>query len=136
MSKLGVAKVKEFQRQYVEGLEDFIEIAVFDEDDLKELMHKIDLTDIELSDFKKMVVNEWPGIPSLLRVRLSDDTIINEVYAKIVDANPLMHPKNIFRIEAMNIEPELSDTDKRRIMLGFSSRNTTGTKVQVIQGNG
>lgn len=134
MSKLQLTDIQEFQKRYIESLETWIEIAVFDQDAFVRFIQSFDVEDKELSDYRQYVVENWPGIPSRYKRRLSEPKVVGEVYEEILHLNPAVHPKNVWALEPVEQAPEMDEEDKKKIMRAFASGGTLGPKIQVIHG--
>lgn len=131
MSKLSSGSIQGFQVRHIESLERWVEIAVFHEEALYDLLKEFNLDGKELSEYKQYVVENWPGVPSELRGRLGESAVVNEIYQEIIRLNPALHPKNVWSAEA--IIPA-TFPDKKAVAIMASFRNRDKGSIVVIQG--
>lgn len=137
MSKLSSGSIQGFQVRHIESLEKWIEIAVFHEEALYDLLREFSLDGKELSEYKQYVVETWPGIPSELRGRLGETAVVNEIYQEIVNLNPALHPKNVWSAEAVTPATRPASAtlpDKEAISIMASFRGRDKSSIVVIQG--
>jgi len=102
--------IVEIKQVYVDNLERWVTIPVYNEDMLISHMKGVDLTDMEFETYQHM-------ISSLAGIQTTNKASTKEVYDLMIASNPYMHPKN--RLEQIN-----------PIMMAFINKDKS--KIEVI----
>lgn len=116
----------EIRNEYVDTLERWIEIYVFDQEDVAQMVSTIDLENMELAEYKNMLVSQWPGIPVDVKQNMSQ-AATDEIYTMILAANPSLHPRFVSQIE------EFGDPNEAAVKEWFASGGHAGNKPVILE---
>lgn len=131
--KLPRPRISEIHSVYIDSLEDWIDIPVFDEGDVKKLIAQINWDGLSLNDYKRMLIDTIeldPRIKSGLGDGFTSRSARNEVYDYIINKNPALQPKNAINSE----EPLYNAIETRNVMEWFASKGVKGRPPEVISG--
>lgn len=133
--KLRNSKVVDRKQYYIDSMERWLEIAVFDEDYLQSsIIADLDLTDMEIDTYRTELLKKWPGFGYLARLAMSlDPTAQKEVYDLIVKENPCLHPRNVVQIQGVS---DRITFEHEEIARWFRTLRAQGDRPEVIDGQG
>ena len=124
-------RIKEIDHVFLDSLERWIEVPVFEEGDLSFITSQVDWSKQTLLDYKALLVDHIDLEPNI-RASLRLPDVRNEVYDYIVTKNPGLQPE--FALESGH-EPYYTEQEKS-IMEWFSSHKLKGKRPEVIGDGG
>lgn len=130
-STLQKPRVKEIHSVYVDSLEKWIEIPVFEEQDLSRIYSQIDWSHQTDLDYKVLLV-EHVDLESDVKASLRHPNVRNEIYNFIIAKNPGLKPK----IASVSGQPYYTEQESSSVMEWFASHKIHGRKPEVISDEG
>lgn len=131
--RLPERKITERKSCFIEAMQTWVEIAIFDEEYLAQNVIKgLDLTDMEMDTYRTEVLKKWPGIGYKQRLELSlNPAAQKEVYDLIIQENPCLHPRNVVQIQGVS---DRLTFEYEEIMRWFRTLRGEGSQPEVIDG--
>lgn len=85
--KLTRLKILDVHKVFIDNLECWVEMPIFDQEELIKLVNEIDWEELSMTDYKRIVVQGWPGLSSAAKVKLRTAAARDEFYNLIVKEN-------------------------------------------------
>ena len=121
-------QVLEIKKIYVDNLAEWVEVPVFDQEELIRLVNEIDWTGLDMRQYKKMLVEHWPGLSPSIKARLKNPAARDELYDILIYENWGLAPS-----EALSPGRAIyTDTEAQNVELWFASGKVKGRPPFVI----
>lgn len=124
LNKLRIIEVKKI---YVDGLEDWIEVPVWEQDELLKFVNEIDWDGLDMRQYKKMLVEHWPGLSASVKSKVKAPAARDELYDVLIHENWALKPS-----EAMSPRSYYSEAEKNNVMAWFASAKVQGRPPEVL----
>lgn len=121
-------KVREIHSVYIDNLEEWIDVPVYDDGDLGKITAGIDWDGLSLVEYKKLLINHI-DLESRIRSRVNSYIVRDEIYEHIIRRNPGLKPK----IATVSGLPFYTPDQEESVREWFNSYKLRGTKPQIIQ---
>lgn len=121
-------KVKEIHSVYIDNLEEWIDVPVYDDGDLGKITAGIDWDGLSLVEYKKLLINHI-DLESRIRSRVNSYIVRDEIYEHIIRRNPGLKPK----IATVSGLPFYTPDQEESVREWFNSYKLRGTKPQIVQ---
>lgn len=79
--------VVEFKKHYLDTLEIWVEVPIWDQPALIGYVNEINWDELTLEEYKKLLVDHWPGLPKTVKNKLDNPVVKNELYDVLVYEN-------------------------------------------------
>lgn len=118
-------RVLEIKKVYLDGLAEWVEVPVFNQDELIQLVNAVDWEGLDMRQYKKILTEHWPGLAPSVKAKIKNPTARNELYEVLINENWGLAPSVL-------APDSYSQVEKRNIELWFSSNKTRGRKPDVL----
>lgn len=116
--------VLEFKKRYLDHLEIWVEVPEWDQLDLLKYVNEIDWDDLSEEEYKKLLVEHWPGLPNTVKTKLDDPVVRNELYEVLLHENWALVPSDR--------RSYYSEVETRNVELWFKSHGKKGQSPAVL----
>lgn len=110
----------EVRKVYVENLAEWIEVPVFDQEEVIRLVNDIDWEGLDMTAYKKTMIEYWPGLPATVKAKLKNPAVRDELYEVLLHENWGLSPKSA-----------VLDSDQD-VRMWFASNKARGRRPDVL----
>lgn len=126
LKRLPILEVKKI---YVDNLAEWIEVPIWEQDEIIKLVNEIDWDGLDMRQYKKILVDHWPGLSSSVKAKLKNPAARDELYEVLLHENWGLRPSRVIPSEGTYY----TRVEKTNVELWFASGKTHGRPPDVIQ---
>lgn len=112
----------EVRKVYLDNLAEWIEVPVFDQEEVIRLVNDIDWEGLDMRAYKKTLIEHWPGLSATIKAKLKNPAVRDELYEALLHENWGLSPKSA-----------LLDSDNEDVRAWFATNKARGRKPDVIR---
>lgn len=126
--KLAGLAIIETKKIYLDQVEEWVDIPVWDQEELIKIVNLINWESLSMSEYKKALTSGWPGLSASAKSRLKSSAAArDEFYTMIVRENWGLAPGSAFTQRSF-----YSNVDIERVRLWFLSHGGQGRAPVVL----
>lgn len=127
--KLAGLPIIETKKIYLDQVEEWVDIPVWDQEELIKIVNLINWESLSLSEYKKALTSGWPGLSASAKARLKSSVAArDEFYTMIVRENWGLKPG-----AAQNQKrPFYSEVELENVRLWFASNKVQGRQPLIL----
>lgn len=131
--KAGVMNLKrvhpiDVHKVYVESLAEWIEVPVFDQEEVIKLVNDIDWEGLDMRQYKKTLVEHWPGLSTSVRAKSKNPATRDELYEILLQENWGLSPKSALQ----GSEFLYTKIESDNVLAWFASNKIKGRAPRVL----
>lgn len=104
-------QVIEIRKVYVDNLAEWVEVPVWDQEEIIRLVNDIDWDGLDMRQYKKLLTQHWPGLSPSVKAKLKNPAARDELYDVLIHENWGLRPSSVLepslvytKIEADNVQ--------------------------------
>lgn len=122
-------RIKEIHSVFIDNLEEWIDVPVYDESDLSKI--NVDWDGLTMVEYKKLLIDHIDLEPRI-KSQINSYIIRDEIYEQIIRKNPGLAPK----LASVSGQPYYTEQESSLVMDWFASHAIRGKKPEVIINEG
>lgn len=119
--------IQEIKKIYIDNLNEWVEVPVWDQEEIIRLVNEIDWEGLDMRQYKKMLVELWPGLSSSVKSKLKNPAARDELYEVLIHENWGLAPA-----EALGNQFVYTEIEKKNVEDWFASAKTKGRPPVVL----
>ena len=127
MTSLKRLHILQHKKIYVDNLGEWIEVPVYDQKQLIELVNEINWNDLTVEEYKTLLVQNWPGLSNSVKAKLKNPAVRNELYDVLIHENWGLSPT-----EGSADGSYYSEVELRNVELWFATKKVKGRQPDVL----
>ena len=106
----------DIKKVYVDALESWVEIPVFNQEEVIRLVNDVDWEGLDMRMYKKTLLEHWPGLSASVKNKIKNPAARDELYDALVHENWALSPA-----EALNSKAYYTEVEARNVETWFST---------------
>ena len=132
MMRVGTMNLKhlrplEIKKVFVDGLEEWVDVPVWNQEEVIRLVNDIDWEGLDMRMYKKTLLEHWPGLSASVNNKIKNPAARDELYDALVHENWALSPA-----EALGNVFTYTETEKDNVMAWFASSKVKGRAPVVL----
>ena len=104
----------DIKKVYVDALESWVEVPVFNQEEVIRLVNEVDWEGLDMRMYKKTLLEHWPGLSSSVKNKIKNPAARDELYDALVNENWGLAPA-----EALNSQAYYSEVESQNVQTWF-----------------
>ena len=120
-------RIQEIKKVFIDNLAEWVEVPVWDQTELVEVVRDIDWEGLDMRQYKKILVEHWPGLSSSVKSKLKNPAARDELYEVLIHENWGLAP-----VEALGNQFVYTETEKNNVQDWFATGKVKGRPPVVL----
>lgn len=117
----------EVRKVYVDNLAEWVEVPVFDQEEVIKLVNDIDWEGLDMGAYKKTLVEHWPGLSATIKAKLKNPVVRDALYDVLLHENWGLAPSTLLLEEAT-----YTSIESDNVQAWFASNKVKGRAPTVL----
>lgn len=117
----------DIKKIYLDNIQEWVEVPIFDQQEIIKAVNDIDWDGLDMRQYKKLLVEHWPGLSLSVKTKLKDPAARDELYEVLVHENWGLAPSVLASPTAY-----YTDLERVNVSTWFSSGGKKGVSPDVL----
>jgi hypothetical protein len=118
-------QVLDIKKIYLDRLQEWVEVPVFDQGEIIKAVNDIDWDGLDMRQYKKLLVEHWPGLSPSVKTKLKNPVARDELYEVLIHENWGLRPGSTMGSYYNKIESD-------NVLAWFASNKLQGRAPDVL----
>lgn len=117
----------DFKKIYLDEIQEWVEVPVFDQEEIIRAVNDIDWDGLDMRQYKKLLVEHWPGLSMSVKAKLKNPAAREELYNVLINENWGLAPGS-----ALNHSAYYNKIESDNVMAWFAGSKLQGRPPDVL----